>query len=447
MQARTPTAAATAEQAKEILINNNKGGYTIPSARLYPFQWNWDSGFIALGLMYIDPQKAMEEVRSMFKGQWSNGLLPHINFHHPDSNYFPGPAVWGTDSIAEKPAGIQTSGIVQPPVFGFVLQRMDQYFTQNVAGWEAFIKELFPQITAFHRYLYHHRDPYKEGLVYIHHNWEAGTDNSPAWDSILDNIDVSGMDNIVAQRRDTANVDAAQRPTNENYKRYIYLLNLFKKHGYKDSAIVQECPFLVQDVLFNALLARSNEGLIMLGKKYGLDVQEIVSWNDKTVKAINRKLWNDSTGFYYAYDLKNGRTIPIKTSSGFMPLFAGVSNGQQAARLCSHLSQSFARNSRWKLLPSTAADEPLFNALKYWRGPVWININWMLYHGLLRYGCIPEAEKVKKDSMQLVEQYGPWEYFDPRPVEEGGMAQGLGGDLFSWSAALYLDMLLNDHPF
>src|SRR6266545_2080288 len=91
------------QKAKDILINNDRGGYTIPSSRLYPFQWNWDSGFIALGLAYIDPQKAMDEIRSMFKGQWSNGMLPHINFHHVDPNYFPGPDVWGTKSISYKP--------------------------------------------------------------------------------------------------------------------------------------------------------------------------------------------------------------------------------------------------------------------------------------------------------------------------------------------------------
>jgi glycogen debranching enzyme len=27
-----------------------------------------------------------------------------------------------------------------------------------------------------------------------------------------------------------------------------------------------------------------------------------------------------------------------------------------------------------------------FNPKKYWRGPVWINLNWILYNGLKDYG-------------------------------------------------------------
>jgi len=36
-------------QAKSILLTNDRGGYTVPTARLYPYQWNWDSAFVALG--------------------------------------------------------------------------------------------------------------------------------------------------------------------------------------------------------------------------------------------------------------------------------------------------------------------------------------------------------------------------------------------------------------
>ena len=84
------------EEAKRVLRQNNRAGYTIPSPRLYPFQWNWDSGFIALGLSHVEPELAFAEIRNMFKGQWSNGMLPHINFHDEDPNYFPGLALWGS---------------------------------------------------------------------------------------------------------------------------------------------------------------------------------------------------------------------------------------------------------------------------------------------------------------------------------------------------------------
>ena len=44
-----------------------------------------------------------------------------------------------------------------------------------------------------------------------------------------------------------------------------------------------------------------------------------------------------------------------------------------------------------------------FNPRKYWRGPVWINLNWILFHGLKNYGFKEIAERIKKDSIELKE--------------------------------------------
>jgi hypothetical protein len=37
------------KQARKILRGNDRGGYTVPTSGLYPYQWNWDSGFAAWG--------------------------------------------------------------------------------------------------------------------------------------------------------------------------------------------------------------------------------------------------------------------------------------------------------------------------------------------------------------------------------------------------------------
>lgn len=428
-------------QARKVLIDNNRGGYTIPSPKLYPFQWSWDSGFIALGLSYFDKQNALDEVRNMFAGQWSNGMLPHINFHHVDPNYYPGPDVWGTGECAWAPKKLATSGITQPPVFGFILSMMATRGFSGDPEFIALVNEVYPKIVAFHRYLYDHRDPHREGLVYIHHNWESGTDNSPLWDEVLDNIDVTNARDVSSLRRDLKTVDSSQRPTNENYKRYIYLVDLFRNHGYVDEKIVSECPFLVQDVLFNAMLIRSNEGLIHLASLIGEDHREIEAWNRKSIAALNKKCWSEADQFYYAFDLKNNRQIPIKVSNGFMPLFAGACTQLQAIQLRDQLMRSFQAET-YLLCPSCAVDEDAFNPIKYWRGPVWINVNWMLYHGLRRYGFHEEARLVRSTTIKLVEETGFYEYFDPR-AEVKGNERGLGGNFFSWTAALYLD--LADH--
>lgn len=436
------TTSKNVELLKTILNNNWRGGYTIPSARLYPFQWNWDAGFIALALSYLDQNRAMQEVNSMFSCQWQNGMLPHIAFHQLNDNYFPGPDVWKTNELSISNKAVSSTGITQPPVFGFVLQRMHAVMQAN-PQWESFLKNIFPKVVAFHRYLYEKRDPLKEGLVYIQHNWESGTDNSPLWDHIFDSMDVSTARDVSHLRKDNKLVDASERPTDENYKRYIYLIDQFVACQYDDDIIAKTCPFLVQDVLFNSMLIKSNEGLIELGEFLNEDVTEIKDWNKKSIRSFNNKFWDPVTGFYYAFDLRANKRIPIKVSSGFMPLFAGVCSPEQAESLVRHLTTSFSKNDAWYLCASCAHDEPAFNPLKYWRGPVWINVNWMLYHGLVKYKFIELANRVKKDSMDLVENEGSFEYFDPRPDGEAQEKRGIGADLFSWTAALYLDFIYN----
>ncbi len=437
--------AGLAAQARSVLDENWRGGYTVPSARLYPFQWSWDSGFIALGWAWHRPERAIEEIRSMFKGQWRTGFLPHMNFHRVDPDYFPGPEMWGTVGHPDCPAGLPTSGITQPPVFAFIVERIAGTALGRTPAWRVFEREIYPQILACHRHLYAQRDPEREGLVYIQHNWESA-DNSPAWDPILEAIDVAGTRDLSKLRRDLQGAEAAQRPTNANYQRYLWLVEFFIRRGYDDAAIYAECPFLVQDTLFNAMLIRSNTALVALGRRLGEDTAEIEAWNARAIAAYNRKLWDPVTGFYYCYDLRGRRRLPVKTSSGLMPLFAGICAPAQAASLVRHLENSFTRGPGWRLCASTAVDEPSYEPVKYWRGPVWINVNWMLHHGLRRAGFAAVAARVKTDTLDLLARPGLHEYFDARPPSAGGEERGLGAARFSWSAALALDLLENPDP-
>ncbi len=436
----------TRQLAQATLIANWRDGFAIPSARLYPFQWNWDAGFDALGFSYFDRPKAYAEIRSMFRGQWTNGMLPHIVFHRPNPNYFPGPDEWQTARSPFSPKGIQTSGITQNPVFGFILARIAEHLAPSGdLELEPFLREMFPKVVAFHRYLYRDRDPHGEGLVYIHHNWES-MDNSPLWDSILARMDVSRARDVSALRQDNKRVDASERPSDENYKRYIHIVDLLKSVDYDEQRSQSIMPLMVQDVLFNALLIKSNHGLIKVAKKLGLDAGELIEWNRRSIAALNTKLWDAKSGFYYSYDLRAKQRIPIKVVGGLMPLFAGACSPEQAQHLVRHLETDFVAGPDWRLCPSCAANEALFDPLRYWRGPVWVNVNWMLHHGLRHYGFAAQAERVRRDTIGLIETHGMYEYFDPRPTNAGGATHGLGADAFSWTASLYLDFINNTAP-
>src|ERR671932_318323 len=96
-----------ARRAAEVLRHNDMGGWTRASPELYPHQWSWDTGFIAIGLAHLDTERAAEELRTLFDHQWKNGKVPHIVFNPeaPPESYFPGAEHWiSAGEFADAPA-------------------------------------------------------------------------------------------------------------------------------------------------------------------------------------------------------------------------------------------------------------------------------------------------------------------------------------------------------
>jgi glycogen debranching enzyme len=85
-------------------------------------------------------------------------------------------------------------------------------------------------------------------------------------------------------------------------------------------------------------------------------------------------------------------------------------------------------------VPSFEPGRPEFEPQRYWRGPVWLIVNWMLIDGLRHNGRADLAERIRRDSLTLVERAGFAEYFNPLTGES------LGGSNFSWTAAMYLHL-------
>ena len=222
--------------ARDILQRNDRGTYTVPTAGLYPYQWNWDSAFAAFGFASFDVGRAWIELETLFSGQWPNGMVPHILFHAVDEGYFPGPDVWGTDGIGPIPS----SGISQPPIAASFARAI---YEGNPAAGRAPMNRLFPKMLTWHRWFMDHRG--ESGAICITHPWEAGRDNAPDWDDAMANIDVSGVGSYT--RRDTAHVDPHMRPTKYDYDRYITLVNFGRENGWNEDAIRAHSPFRVAD--------------------------------------------------------------------------------------------------------------------------------------------------------------------------------------------------------
>lgn len=431
------------DRAIEILNANWRDGYTIPSKNLYPYQWNWDSGFIAIGLAHYDMDRAQKELETLLNSQWENGFIPHIIFHKISETYFPGPNFHRADLHPLANKKYPSTGMTQPPVLGFVLERIYE-IAKNKADSLRFIKKNIDKVYKNHHYFYKHRDPNNEGLVYIYHNWESGTDNSPLWDPIFETIDAPEYN---FERRDTSIIDPSERPTKREYDYYLHIIDIAKEHNYSDNKIAEFSPFLVQDPLFNSMLIKSNRSLITLYKMIGGNedkIEQLERWQVKSLSSFNSKLFDEDLGAYIHYDLRNDKPIRLVSSSSFSPLFAGIPNKEQAEILVKTMMEKFGGKDMY-LCASFDPTNSKFNPKKYWRGPVWINLNWMLYQGLLDYGYNDLANRIKSDTLEILEKVGFYEYTDPRKTIYKGKVKGYGGSDFSWSAALYLD-LVNNQP-
>src|SRR5919112_1752428 len=432
-----------AYRAAETLRRNDMGGWTRPAPELYPHQWSWDTGFIAVGLAHLDTDRAARELLTLFAYQWKNGKVPHIVFNPeaPPESYFPGAEHWiSAGEFPDAPtAPPYTSALCQPPTHAIGALRVWEVAGGNNPARD-FLSEIYPRLLAWHRYLATARDPEGSGLVTIYHPWESGTDNSPRWDSALEAVEVGDLPPYT--RYDLQHVaDPSHRPSDEEYDRYLWLLETLKQARYDEAAIYESHPFLVKDVLFSAILIAANEALLEIAAAVEAPDEErtlIGGWVERGRESLEER-WDPDLKLCLDYDLRAQRSARVRTVAGFAPLIAGGLGPERLRDLLDTLdSPTFAGNSRlaFALPPSTSPEEPGFHPRSYWRGPVWPVINWLLWWSLLRAGEQERAQKMRRDALaQVADEGGFAEYFEPFSGEP------LGSPDQSWTAAVALDFL------
>lgn len=410
------------ENAIEILRENDRGTYTVPTKGLYPFQWNWDSCLTALGQRHFDEDRAWTEIDTLLAHQWPCGMVPHIVFHKRDEGYFPGPDVWATG----RP--VPTSGITQPAVAGFALKRLFER-TKDKEAATARVIALIPKVAAWHRWFYATRDPAGEGLVALIHPWEAGRDNSVDWDEPFQRVPTEGI--APYTRRDTQHANPAHRPTKEQYDRYLWLVEHFRGLNWDTARLHDASPFQVVDPGFNAILIRACADLAELADALGeaAIAEENRAFATKGLQAME-SLWSDAHGQYLCRDRITGELIDSASCGGILAAFCAIPKAR-AATIATTIE---AHGTRYRVA-SHPPQDPRFDSKRYWRGPVWLVVNYMIADGLARAGLEDAAARITQSSLDLIRESGFAEYYDPITGEP------LGGGRFTWTAAMVLEFL------
>lgn len=218
----------------------------------------------------------------------------------------------------------------------------------------------------------------------------------------------------------------------------------------------------VKDAIdLNCYLANEMQSLAAISKLIG-DESGAARWNASAqvmAGRIENVLWDEQSGFYYD-NSPEGSLIRIKTIAGLMPLFAGVCSPQRAERLVRHLANP---DEFWRCFPvaSVSADEDSFSD-NMWRGPVWINCNYMLIEGLRRCGYDGLAGDLREKTIGEVARWYAadgviYEFYDSEgktdPAhlhrKQRGGPGAVRGEIaldtsvcdYNWTAALFFDLL------
>lgn len=399
--------------------------YTCPSPDQYPFQWFWDSCFHAVVLAHLEPAVAREELDLLLAAQAPDGFLPHVVFWDRRALFHHG-LYWCW--LQSRGLGLpRHTALIQPPVLAAAVER----YATITGDWD-FVRDALPQLDAYYAWLGRTRDPDGSGLLTIIAPWESGMDHKPSYDRAL------GLRYPATPR------DLVLRPR---------LLDLANRARDYDPARLFRRPFtdgrwrfLVQDVLVNATYVDGLRALARLHERCRTadDREERgACWRRRAVQAEAAMLTRlrGEDGFFYDRDRRSGRLLPVQTVAGLTALLLDGLSDAEARPLLDALTNP-GKFAAVYLVPSVAMDEPAFCPveLRYgagpliWRGPVWINLNWLLVQALQRRGREDLAERIAASSIALVRRSGFREHFDPHT------GAGYGARSFGWST-LVVDML------
>jgi putative isomerase len=297
-----------------------------------------------------------------------------------------------------------SSSVTQPPVLALGVRLVNAVDPQP--EW---LERVYPKLCAYILWDFQHRDSDGAGLVewFIEEDpncrsGESGMDNSPRFDSAnqLDAVD------------------------------------------------------------FNAFLALECALLADFARELGHE-PEAADWMsraDRLRRLINERLWSQEQQFYLDYDLKRQRHSPVLASTGFMPLICQAVSQRQARSLAEHLENPDTFKTAFRVASIAVKDHANY-AKDMWRGPVWINVNWLIAFGFEQSGLPEVADALRAETLAEIERnfenYGTlFEFFDDRrevaPPDlhrKGRCAPEISPyhqvfHDYGWTATLYVDLLM-----
>ena len=351
-------------------------GFCPPNPDVYPHQWLWDSCFHAIAWSALGDPRGVRELTSCFEGQLEDGFVPHMRYLGPSS---------GRGPLADR------SSFTQPPVYAHAARVLAE-------GGADLEDALVEGIAAGLDWLWQHRRT-PEGLMYVVHPWETGTDDSPRWD-------------------DWVSLPSYDHAAYSGFDRDLVAATYFDHHG----AAVWSRSFACAPASFNALCAHAAmECAVLTGDdRWRARGEELAGLADDL-------LWDDAEGLWVDQPLiGGGPRSGVPTLDGALGVLV-TGDAAKAERVLGQLTdpERFGAAFGLSYLPRRHAS---YDPGEYWRGAAWPQLNYLLAVAAQRWQDAETYAGIAEMTRAGVLTSGFAEYWNP---EDGA---GLGAVPQGWAA-------------
>lgn len=265
--------------------------------------------------------------------------------------------------------------VTKPPLLAWAAYKLYEH-----DGDREFMDEIYEPIVRSNNWWFENNDTDGNGLCEYQHPYSSGLDDSPLWDD--------GMP-----------VEAPDLNT------YLYLQ---------------------QDSL--AKIAR------VIGKE-----EDVELWQGRAesmARRLQEYAWDAESGFFWAR--RNGSRVNVRTPFNLFPLITGQMPPAISDRVVAHLTDERQFWSRYPV-PTVAMNDPKYDPHEMWRGPTWVNVNYLLIEGLQRSGYADLAHELRRRTLDLICcRSDIYEYYDPMTGENPPKA----ASMFGWSSAVFIDLAI-----
>lgn len=265
--------------------------------------------------------------------------------------------------------------VTKPPLIAWTALKL-----HSTTNHRDFLDEIYEPLVRWNRWWFEKNDGDGDGIIEYNHPYSSGLDDNPLWD---DGMPIESPD-------------------------------------------------------LNSYLVLQMDSLSRIAQILKMR-DEASRWRSEA-DALTRRMvshfWDEQAGVFWA--TRDHKPVDVLTPFNLFPILTARLPRSISDRLIAHLSSP---DEFWTTypIPSVACNDPKHNPNQMWRGPTWVNVNYLFIDGLARSGYANVARGLRDKTLDLLMQHDDlYEYYNPSTGEPPLDA----ASVFGWSSAVFVDLAI-----